>query len=141
MSGIFKSGALVYLVIGVFQTMKYLKEFTSFYHEQDTFIFWPITASVILILAVIFFWGLFYLSLPKELPIFYSLSWGDPQFGHINQFLLFPSLMSLTIFTNLIISWHLHYSQLLIKRILAIASFIVCFMFAVAGFKIIFTFV
>ncbi|MBI2593409.1 hypothetical protein HYW44_02095 [Candidatus Daviesbacteria bacterium] len=121
--------------------MKYLKNFTNFYHEQDTFVFWPITASLLLILAIISCWGLFYLNLPKELPIFYSLSWGDSQFGHINQFLLFPSLMSLTIFVNLILSWHLHYSQVLIKRILAIATFIICLLFATAALKIIFTFV
>lgn len=121
--------------------MHYLKDFTTFYHEQDSFVFWPITASLLLILSVISCWGFFYLRLPRELPIFYSLSWGDSQFGHINQFLLFPSLMSLTIFVNLIISWHLHYSQVLIKRILAMATFIVCLLFSTAAFRIIFTFV
>jgi hypothetical protein len=121
--------------------MKYLKETTEFYQSQDTFVFWPITVSVILILSVLSTWAVFYLSLPKELPIFYSLSWGENQFGHLNQFLLFPSLMSLTIFVNLIISWHLHYSQVLIKRILAIATVIVCLLFALTAFKIIFTFV
>lgn len=121
--------------------MRYLKNFTSFYHEQDSFVFWPITAAIFLILSVISFWGLFYLQLPREVPIFFSLSWGDPQFGHINQFLLFPSLMGLTIFANLLISWHLHYSQVLIKRILAMATVIVCLFLTTAAFKIIFTFV
>lgn len=121
--------------------MKYLKNLTSFYHEQDSFVFWPITASIFLILGVLSCWGFFYLKLPRELPIFYSLSWGDLQFGHINQFLLFPSLMGLTIFANLLISWHLHYSQVLIKRILAIATFIVCLLLTTAAFKIIFIFV
>lgn len=120
--------------------MKYIKIFISFYHEQDTFVFWPITSSVVLILVVISAWALFYMSLPTEIPIFYSLSWGDSQFGHLNQFLIFPSLMSLIILANLIISWHLHYSQILIKRILAIASFIVCILLAIAGLNIILTF-
>lgn len=121
--------------------MKYLKDVTDFYHGQDSFVFWPITGSIFLILAVISCWGISYLKLPKELPIFFSLSWGESQFGHINQFLLFPSLMSLTIFANLIISWHLHYSQILIKRILAIATLIICLLFATGAFRIIFTFV
>lgn len=121
--------------------MNYLKQFTSFYHEQDSFVFWPITTSILFILIVISSWAVFYMSLPRELPIFYSLSWGELQFGHINQFLLFPSLMSLVILTNLIISWHLHYSQILIKRILAIASFIVCLLLSVAALKIILTFI
>lgn len=120
--------------------MKYIKNFTSFYHEQDAFVFWPTTASIFLILLILSAWGIFYMSLPREIPIFYSLSWGDSQFGHLNQFLIFPSLMALIILANLIISWHLHYSQVLIKRILAIASFIVCLLLAVAGLNIILTF-
>lgn len=121
--------------------MRYLKDFTSFYQDQDTYVFWPVSLSVILGLLVISFWAYFYFELPKQLPIFYSLSWGEPQFGHINQFLIFPSLISLTILINLIISWHLHFSQILIKRILAIASLIISVLISVAAFKIIFTFV
>lgn len=121
--------------------MKYLKDLTSFYQDQDTYVFWPISLSVLLGLAVIFLWALYYFYLPRELPIFYSLSWGDPQFGHINQFLIFPSLIALTILVNLITSWHLHFSQILIKRILAIASFIISLLITVAAFKIIYTFI
>lgn len=121
--------------------MKNIKNFVNFYNEQDTFVFWPITGAVFLILIVLSCWGIFYLSLPRELPIFYSMSWGESQFGHLNQFLLFPSLMSLAIFVNLIISWHLHHSQILIKRILAMATSIVCLLLATAALRIIFTFV
>lgn len=121
--------------------MKIIKDFSNFYQEQDTFVFWPINASILLSLGVIATWAISYLNLPRELPIFYSLSWGEAQFGHINQFLIFPSLMILTILINLIISWHLHFSQVLIKRILAIATFIVNLLLAVAAFKIIFTFI
>jgi hypothetical protein len=121
--------------------MKYLKDITTFYQEQDSYVFWPISLSVLLALTVISLWAFYYLSLPRELPIFYSLPWGDPQFGHINQFLIFPSLIALIILVNLITSWHLHFSQILIKRILAIASFIISLLISVAAFKIIFTFV
>lgn len=118
-----------------------IKDITNFYQEQDSYVFWPISMSILLGLAVIFFWAFYYLRLPLEIPIFYSLPWGDPQFGHLNQFLLFPSLIALTILVNLITSWHLHFSQVLIKRILAIASFIISLLISVAAFKIIFTFV
>jgi hypothetical protein len=121
--------------------MKTIKNLTNFYQEQDTYVFWPISVSVLLGLSVISLWALYYFSLPKELPIFYSLSWGDPQFGHINQFLIFPSLIALTILINLITSWHLHFSQILIKRILAIASFITSLLISVAAYKIIYTFI
>ena len=121
--------------------MKYIKNVTGFYQEQDTYVFWPVSLSVLLGLSVISLWAIYYFSLPKELPIFYSLSWGDPQFGHINQFLIFPSLIALTILINLITSWHLHFSQILIKRILAIASLIISILLSVAAFKIIYTFI
>jgi hypothetical protein len=121
--------------------MKIIKEITDFYQSQDAFVFWPISCSIILALSVIATWGLLYLNLPWQLPIFYSLAWGESQFGHINQFLIFPSLIILIILTNLIISWHLHFSQILIKRILATTSFIVAIFLSIAAFKIIFTFV
>lgn len=121
--------------------MSYIKDITNFYQEQDTYVFWPLCFSVILGLLVISFWAVNYFSLPKQLPIFYSLSWGEAQFGHINQFLIFPSLIALTILINLITSWHLHFSQVLIKRILAIASLIISILLSVAASKIIFTFV
>lgn len=121
--------------------MKYVKDIADFCQEQDTYVFWPITSSVFLVLLILSVWALFYLQLPKEIPIFYSLSWGESQFGHINQFLIFPSLIILTILANLIISWHLHFSQVLIKRILAIATFIIAILLTVAALKIIFTFV
>lgn len=121
--------------------MKKIKDITNFYQEQDTYVFWPISLSIILGLSVIFFWAINYFYLPKQLPIFYSLSWGEAQFGHINQFLLFPSLIALTILINLITSWHLHFSQILIKRILAMASLIISLLISAAAFKIIFTFI
>jgi hypothetical protein len=121
--------------------MKIIKEFSKIYQEQDAFVFWPISFSVILSLAVTFIWALFYFNLPKEIPIFYSLPWGDSQFGHLNQFLIFPSLIALTILINLIISWHLHFSQVLLKRILAIASVITSTLLFLAAIRIIFTFV
>lgn len=121
--------------------MSYIKDITNFYQEQDTFVFWPICLSVLLGLSVISVWAINYFNLPKQLPIFYSLSWGEAQFGHVNQFLIFPSLIALTILINLITSWHLHFSQILIKRILAIASFIISILLSVAAFKIIYTFV
>lgn len=120
--------------------MKYIKDLTGFYQEQDRFLFWPISVSILLSLGVLTLWAVSYFNLPREIPLFYSLSWGDAQFGHVNQFLIFPSLMSLTILINLIISWHLHFSQVLIKRILAIATMIISLLLTVAAFKIIFTF-
>jgi hypothetical protein len=121
--------------------MKYIKDVTSFYQEQDTYVFWPISIAVLIALTVISVWAVFYFSLPLEIPIFYSLPWGDGQFGHLNQFILFPSLIILIILINLITSWHLHFSQILIKRVLAIASLIMSVLVGVAAFKIIFTFI
>lgn len=120
--------------------MKYIKDLTNLYQEQDSYVFWPICLSVLIALSVVSLWAFYYFSLPREIPIFYSLPWGDSQFGHINQFVLFPSLIILIILINLITSWHLHFSQILIKRVLAIASLIMSVLLSVAAFKIIFTF-
>lgn len=121
--------------------MKFIKEFVGFYQEQDSIIFWSVSVSVLSTLLIISFWVINFTNLPSDLPLFYSLSWGDAQLGSIGQFIIIPSTVLLITLTNLIISWHLHPSQIIVKRILSFSSAIISLLFFISAIKIIFTFV
>lgn len=121
--------------------MKLLNDFVNFYQEQDSVIFWSVSISVLATLLMITLWVINFRSLPTELPLFYSLPWGDSQLGNIGQFIILPSTVLLITLTNLIISWHLHPSQIVVKRILSFSSATISLLFFISAMKIIFTFV
>lgn len=79
--------------------------------------------------------------LPYKLPLFYSLPWGEPQLAALSQFNILSGIIFLTTFINLLISWHLHLSQLVLKRILAISSLLVTLLLTITSIKIIYTFI
>lgn len=121
--------------------MKLLLDFIDFYQEQDYIIFWSVSVSVLITLFIIFLWVINFQHLPQELPLFYSLPWGDAQLGNTGQFIILPSTVLLITLTNLIISWHLHPSQIVVKRILSFSSVVIALLFLISAIKIIFTFV
>lgn len=115
--------------------------FLKFYNHQDKIIFWSNASSVFMAIAILLLWAANLGKLPKQLPLFYSLPWGDSQLGTYQQFLVLPSLLFSVVLVNLIISTQLHDSQLVIKRILSLSSLLVSFLFFVTAFKIIYIFI
>lgn len=121
--------------------MKILKNFINFYQEQDPGLFWSVSISILSVLFIITIWVINLQNLPSQLPLFYSLPWGDAQLGNLSQFIIMPSTVLLITLTNLIISWHLHPSQIVIKRTLSFSSAIVSLLFLITSIKIVYTFV
>jgi hypothetical protein len=78
--------------------------------------------------------------LPKQVPLFYSLPWGESQLVDITQFMILPFIAILITLLNLTISWHLHESQLILKRMLCISSAVITLLILITTFKIIFIF-
>ena len=76
--------------------------------------------------------------LPKQLPLFYSLPWGDAQLVSVAQFIVLPAVTVLITLVNLAISWHLHQSQIVLKRILTIGSALISLLIFITAIKIIF---
>lgn len=72
----------------------------------------------IFFLTVLFLF--FYTKLPNNLPLLYSLSWGDGQLVTKGQFLIIPSCMILIILVNTSLSFQLHSQQTFLKRVLYI---------------------
>ncbi|MBI2011427.1 hypothetical protein HYS91_01530 [Candidatus Daviesbacteria bacterium] len=79
--------------------------------------------------------------LPLQLPLFYSLPWGEGQLIFPDQFLILPLIIILITMINSIISWHLHESQLLLKRILLISSAACAFLIFITALRIIYIYV
>ena len=97
------------------------------------------TISFVVFLSIIFLINIDFL--PNQLPLFYSLPWGEKQLIEKSQFIILPSVIILVLLTNLLISWHLHRSQTLIKRILSISSVIIGLLILITGIKIIYIFI
>ena len=78
--------------------------------------------------------------LPSQIPLFYSLPWGDSQLATTSQFIILPAIALLITLLNLTISWHLHQSQVALKRILCIGSALMSLFVFITAIKIIFIF-
>lgn len=120
---------------------KLFRLFIIFYGQQDSLIFWPTAVSIFLSLLTLAFWAVNLNHLPSQIPLFYSLPWGEPQLGSLLQFTILPSLMMMIILINLIILSHLHQTQLTLKRLLSFTSLLTATLFTVTGFKIILIFI
>lgn len=119
--------------------MNILKRFINFYQRQDGIIFWSTSFSILLALFLSFFYLLNFDQLPSLIPFFFSLPWGETQLANKNQFFILPSLIVLTALVNLTLTWHLHASQLTMKRIIVSSTTIIALLAVIAGIRIIFT--
>lgn len=118
-----------------------LDKIVVFYRKQDPIIFFSVLISLIcsVITALVFLIN--FQNLPQSLPLFYSLSWGEGQLISTPQFIILPSLILLITLLNLIISWQLHPSQQVIKRIIAFSTAGVGVLITLTALKIIYIFI
>jgi hypothetical protein len=121
--------------------MDIIKKFINFYQKQDFVAFWSSAISILIALFIIIHWAIFLPILPSQLPLFYSLPWGEKQLGSLIQFLIIPGLIFLVCLVNLVVSWHLHPSQIFIKRLIVSSTLIVAILLLITSLKIIYTFV
>lgn len=112
---------------------KVFKNFVS----KDNLIFYTTIFNLILAALMMLSVAISAPKLPKQLPLFYSLPWGDSQLVDISQFLILPFMAILITLVNLAISWHLHESQIVLKRMLSIGSGIITLLILVTTFRII----
>lgn len=81
-----------------------------------------------------------YNSLPEELPLFYSLSWGSMQLVQKTQFLFLPIITIFICLVNLGIASQLHQSQVVLKRILLTSVGLISLMLLTTAINILFIF-
>lgn len=118
-----------------------LNKFWKFYTKQDKPIFFSNIFALIFSALVFIIFFINRPNLPSQLPLFYSLPWGDNYLADLNQFLTLPFISVLIILLNIIISWHLHKSQSLLKRILSFCSLAITILTLITAVKIIYIFI
>lgn len=115
--------------------------FYQFCLKQDRIILYPTAISLFLPLIILIFWAVNLPRLPYELPLFYSLPWGESQLATQIQFTILPSLSIAVTLTNLVILSQLHDSQKITKRILSSSSLVVSILLFISAIKIMFIFI
>lgn len=113
-----------------------IQKLVKFYHSQDQILLFSIIISSVSALTIL---GLLIFNLtrlPSQLPMFYSLPWGEQQLVSPAQFTILPAMVVLINLVNLVASWHLHPSQLVLRRILAAQAALVAILLLVTSLKI-----
>lgn len=117
-----------------------LEKFLQFYSEVDKIIFYTCAFALLASLILGLTLPIVYSHLPSKIPLFYSLPWGEQELSRPIYFLILPSLIVAIALANLLLSWHLHSSQLVLKRILNISSSAIALFILITAFKILFIF-
>lgn len=98
----------------------------------------PQVAVAATLALVIFF---FFKFLPSKLPLFYSLSWGQPQLITHSQFYILPLSIALITLINLIIVLKLGSSYDFFKKILISSTIITTVILLVTFIKVVLIFI
>lgn len=117
------------------------KFFLNFLKKQDQVNLAFFLSSVIFIFFALIFILINFSRLPSKIPLFYSLAWGEGQLATTVQIFILPLIATLILLINLVISWHLHKTQTILKRIVGLSSAMISFMILLTCIKIILIFV
>ena len=97
----------------------------NIYQKSDKFFLLPIISSIVSIIMITFFILIFFNRLPPELPLFYSLPWGETQLISKERFFILPIIIILTALINSFIASQLHSLQFVLKRILMLSLLLI----------------
>lgn len=97
----------------------------------------PFLLSLLLTLIIL----IFFKFLPSNLPLFYSLPWGEKQLASREQYLLIPTTLALINAINLVLFHQLHPSQAFFKKILLITPLIISLILSISFIKTILIFI
>lgn len=79
--------------------------------------------------------------LPGFLPLFYSLPWGEKQLATTSQVFILPGLLVVFSIVNAVFALQLHSSQIILRRMLLLASVAVDLIIVLSFIRIIFIFI
>lgn len=120
---------------------KFLKRFFHFNKRQDPVVFWATALSLLGVVITLAFFAQAFIDLPTQLPLFYSLPWGEGQLVPTVHLIILPSLAILITLINLLVCWHLHQSQYMLKRMIAIFSASLSLLLTLSAIRILFLFI
>lgn len=118
-----------------------MKKFISQLQNSDKFLTIPLLATffsvTIISIGLLVLLGI----LPRQVPLFYSLTWGVGQLASKEQLFILPIILILTTLLNFALYSQLHHSQFILKRMLLLSILVVDFIILFAAIKIVFNFV
>jgi hypothetical protein len=118
--------------------LNYQKTFSKI---PDVSLLWLSLIPIIAILLSIITTFILSSLLPKKLPLFYSLAWGEKQLATQPQLLIIPASIAVLTLVNLIIFWRINKSQILLRKILVYSTIVITLVVMVSFSKIILTFI
>lgn len=113
----------------------------TLYKQSDKITFFACVISILCLLSIINLFAVFYPDLPHQIPLFYSLPWGDSQLASLGQFTILPFIIALTLLLNYTLLWHLHHSQIVLKRFLSVATAIISLLITITAYQIVLIFI
>lgn len=116
---------------------KFYTQLLDMYEHSDWMVVWSNAIAIVFGFFILTLWRLNAGRLPEEIPLFYSLPWGDEQLINNSQFIILPAIVLLACLTNLFISWQLHPSQKILKRILALSTTILALLLLITTIRIV----
>lgn len=118
-----------------------LTKLTKMLKTSDPLYIWPVSFSILASLSAITLLIAIYSQLPNQLPLFYSLGWGEQQLVSKQQFFLLPALVLFTTLLNSFIAWHIHPSQVVLKRVLVGSVVLISLIGIITALKVITIFI
>lgn len=118
-----------------------INKLNVFFKTKDWLVLYPFLFAFFSALAIIIFFLFNISKLPSQIPLMYSLDWGSDQLVNTAEFFLLPAIIVLVALINMVVTWHLHSSQLILKRILSLSTATVAVLIVITALKIIYIFV
>lgn len=120
-----------------------MNNFKDLANKNDTqkIYFYLSLPSFLIALTLILTILLIFEFLPKKLPLFYSLPWGESQLVSHQQFYIIPASILLIAFINLLILLKLNSSFEFFKKILVFSTIITTIILTITFLKIVLIFI
>lgn len=118
-----------------------IDKITAFWQKSDKFTLIPITVSFVCFFFIATLYFASYSALPAQLPLFYSLPWGESELVSKQQFFILPAVLVLITLINLLIASQLHPVQRVLKRTLMLSLILIDVALLITTLKILFIFV
>lgn len=98
-----------------------MRSLINFFIKSDKFFLLPAVLTILLFLAVATTMFISSEKLPSQLPLLYSLPWGQDQLVKKVDFMLLPGILIILLVINSLLAWQLHKSQYILKRVLTLS--------------------
>lgn len=121
--------------------MNYLIDLLMVLKNKDSYFLISVVSTAISSILISFVLLVFPSYLPGSLPLFYSLPWGEKQLAATSQFFILPGILVIFGITNAALALQLHSSQIILRRMLLLASVAVDLIIVLSFIRIIFIFI